>query len=107
MWEYFNGTGWTRLFSTDEHDRTFSVPDGVSGQYETLTFLVPGDIESTLVGATETFYVRARILKINNLYKLQGQYVLPVIESTSLKYEYGVGQYGQDYLLKNNLAADL
>ena len=103
VWEYFNGTGWTRLFSTDEHDRTFSVPDGVSGQYETLTFLIPGDIESTLVGATETFYVRARILKINNLYKLQGQYVLPVIESTSLKYEYGVGQYGQDYLLKNNL----
>ncbi len=103
VWEYFNGTGWTRLFATDEHEHAFSVPDGVSGQYETLTFLVPTDIEPTLVGATETCFVRARILKIRNLYKLQGQYVLPVIESISMKYDYRLPQSAQDYILHNNL----
>lgn len=107
IWEYYNGSGWTRLFEDDSYQRIFSVPDEVEGQYRSLQFVCPEDIERTIVNAAETFYIRARIRKINNLYKLQGHYVVPCLENTSLRYEYSSGGIEpQTYVFRNNLEYD-
>ena len=103
IWEYYNGAGWTRLFPDSSYSRIFSVPDDVSGQFQVLKFTVPEDMERALIGAQETFFIRARILKINNLYKQLGNYVLPVVENIGLKYVYSSGKKAQSYRMINNL----
>ncbi|MBO4395707.1 MAG: baseplate J/gp47 family protein [Eubacterium sp.] len=103
VWEYYNGTGWTRLFPTDEGKRAFSVPDEVSGQFQTISFICPPDMEKALVGARETYFIRARILKINNLYKQYGNYVLPVVENIGIKYSYKTPQKVQECRSVNNM----
>lgn len=72
IWEYFNGSGWARLFSDNTGGDVFSVKNGTMGQYRTLSFLCPTDMSPILVNARESCYVRARILKVNNLYKTLG-----------------------------------
>lgn len=107
IWEYYNGSGWTRLFEDDRYYRIFSVSDEAEGQYRSLQFVCPKDMERTIVNATETFYIRVRIRKINNLYKLQGYYVVPCLENTSLRYEYfKEGAEPQAYVFHNNLEYD-
>lgn len=88
IWEYYNGYGWKRLFSTHEYDRVFSMEDGVRMQYRKISFVCPEDMEKILVNAKETYYIRARILKINHLYKLNGYYQIPHLENVAFFYEY-------------------
>lgn len=104
IWEYYNGFGWTRLFLDDAYSHVFSVMDGDGGGYRRMQFTCPKDMEKILVNAVETYYIRARILKINNLYKLKGNYVVPFLENTSLRYCYAKeGIMPQEQLLYNNL----
>ncbi len=104
LWEYFNGSGWTRLFADESYSRAFSLSGEGEGHYRTLTFTCPQDMEKTLVNATETYYIRARIMKISNLYKMTGNYLVPVIENASLQYTYAQHETGaQEYVFHNNL----
>ena len=89
IWEYYNGSGWTRLFEDSSHADLFSIRNGVIGQYKVFSFICPTDIEPILINATESFFIRARVLKINNLYKTKGNYISPVMTNTSLSYDYG------------------
>lgn len=108
IWEYYNGFGWTRLFADDRYHRIFSVTDGTGGQYRSLQFICPEDIEKTIVNAAETYYIRARIMKINNLYKLKGHYVVPCLENTSFCYRYPEeGAEPLAYIFHNNLMNSL
>lgn len=104
IWEYYNGSGWTRLFADDSYQHIFSVTDGTEGRYRMLQFICPKDIEKVIVNAIETYYIRARIVKINNLYKMKGNYVVPCLENTSLCYQYPQkGMEPQAYIFHNNL----
>ena len=89
IWEYYNGSGWTRLFSDSSHADIFSLKNGAIGQYKTFNFICPEDIQSLLINAAESYFIRARVLKINNLYKTKGNYISPVITNASLSYDYG------------------
>lgn len=89
IWEYFNGSGWARLFAGDTGSDVFSVKNGTMGQYRSLCFRCPGDMSPILVNARETCYIRARILKVNNLYKTMGSYIVPLLSGTVLSYRYG------------------
>jgi len=53
-WEYWNGSGWTKL----------AVDDGTSDlqQAGELTFAVPEDIESTAVSGQEAHWIRGRLV---------------------------------------------
>lgn len=100
MWEYYNGSGWTRLFPDDRYDKVFTSSHTT---YVTLKFICPEDIEKVLVNAVETYYVRARIMKINNQYKMRGNYVVPRLENTSFCYRYENRPEAQRYVFRNNL----
>lgn len=104
VWEYFNGVGWTRLFAHEKNSRAFCVADGKNDSYRTIQFICPDNIERILVNAVETYYIRARITKIENLYKLTGNYWIPVLDNTSFRYRYeGKEQEPQMYAFCNNL----
>ncbi len=89
IWEYYNGRGWARLFNDNSYANLFSTEDGAIGQYKTISFICPEDISPILINAAESYFIRARVLKINNLYKIMGNYISPVMTNTSLSYDYG------------------
>lgn len=107
IWEYYNGTGWTKLFPEERDNKSgrfFSGTGEAGGFYRTLKFTCPEDIEKTLVNAAETYYIRARIDKMNNLYKLTGNYIVPRLENISFRYSYqDVSKEPQKYIFYNNL----
>lgn len=104
IWEYFNGSGWARLFSDNTGGDVFSVKNGTMGQYRTLSFLCPTDMSPILVNARESCYIRARILKVNNLYKTLGNYIVPLLSGTRLSYRYdGRFTAPREIVMVNNL----
>ncbi|EMA35156.1 putative baseplate assembly protein [Halobiforma nitratireducens] len=66
-WEYWNGTGWTRLESVADGTDAFRSPGRVR-------FEVPPDIEPTTVAGHDSVWVRARLVS--------GTYGQPSLEST-------------------------
>lgn len=89
IWEYYNGSGWARLFTDNSYSNLFSPENSVIGQYKIVSFICPEDIFPILINAAESYYIRARVLKISNLYKMKGSYISPVLTNTGLSYDYG------------------
>lgn len=88
IWEYYNGTGWSRLFPGREYSDIFRADPKVQYLQRTMTFVCPQDMTPILVNSCETCYIRARILKINNLYKIKGSYIAPLIGEPRFSYDY-------------------
>lgn len=88
VWEYYNGYGWTSLFEQNEYSDIFSTKKGTMGQHKTISFTCPMDIEPILINANEALYIRARVTKVNNLYKMQGNFISPMMGNIFLQYCY-------------------
>ncbi len=88
IWEYYNGYGWSRLFPDSSYSDLFNFRDGVTNTFRSITFVCPEDMTKVFVGAQEDCYIRARVLKAENLYKLKGFYMSPFIRNLSFDYHY-------------------
>lgn len=88
IWEYFNGSGWVKLFPGKEYSGVFGLDEGTHRQKVVLVFQCPKDSGPVMVNGREGYYVRARILKVNNAFKTQGQYISPVLRQTYFQYQY-------------------
>ena len=88
IWEYFNGSGWSRLFPDNSYSDIFNYTDGVVNCFRTMTFICPEDIAESFAGSQENYYIRAKVLKAENLYKLKGFYMSPFIRNLSFDYHY-------------------
>lgn len=88
VWEYFNGLGWARLFPGQEYSDVFSPGDGTDRKRHTLVFRCPEDMAPAYVGAAQAYHIRARILKVANAFKTEGQYISPVLSQISFRYDY-------------------
>ena len=103
LWEYFNGNGWARLFPDNRDSGCFTAGKGALGRYCTLRFRCPEDIQPVLVNANTGYFIRARVLKINNLYKRKGNYIAPLIEGLQFAYHYpGKGRLAEAAVIENN-----
>lgn len=89
IWEYFNGNGWSRIFPDSRYMDIFTTERGLKDQYRTMYFTCPQDIQPVLVDSCESYYIRARVIKIKNLYKNKGFYVTPLLSDTMFTYDYG------------------
>jgi hypothetical protein len=103
-WEYFNGNGWARLEMDADYRDAFSYINGQKGRFVAMSFICPDDMTHTLGGATDSYFIRARILRINNQYNLRGQYILPVLENVGFSYRYESMQPVECVLTRNNLS---
>ncbi|MBP3858077.1 MAG: hypothetical protein IK990_20935 [Ruminiclostridium sp.] len=88
IWEYFNGSGWSRLFPDSRYSDLFNIVQGVKSSFKSITFTCPEDMTETFAGAHSACYIRARVLKAANLYKTRGWYLSPVIRNISFDYHY-------------------
>lgn len=102
IWEYYNGYGWTALFDKNEYGDIFSTKSGTMGQYKTMSFVSPKDMEPILINASEAHYIRARITKINNLYKMKGNFITPCMGNIFLQYRYDTRPVEPKLLLTEN-----
>ncbi|MBP5605894.1 MAG: hypothetical protein J6X60_10190, partial [Ruminiclostridium sp.] len=88
IWEYYNGYGWSRLYTDSSYSDIFNFTQGVTGCFKSLSFVCPEDITKVIVGAEEGYFIRARIVKAENLYKLRGFFISPMIRNLSFEYHY-------------------
>lgn len=102
IWEYYNGYGWTSLFDKNEYSDIFTTKNGTMGQYKTMKFKCPMDIEPILINAQEAFYIRARVTKVNNLYKMQGNFISPMMGNIFMQYSYTSGPVEPKLLFTEN-----
>ncbi|QGQ96640.1 putative baseplate assembly protein [Paenibacillus psychroresistens] len=92
VWEYWNGNGWVLLFSNKQYDEIFYKP-GEEIKFHSLKFKCPSDLEQTFVNAQYNYWIRARILTIEDMYSANSIYLTPWVENISLQYEYGAAQH--------------
>lgn len=108
IWEYYNGSGWSRLFNDNRYSDLFTTDKGVCAQYRTMRFTCPKDMTPVLLYSKEARYIRARIIKINNLYKNKGYYVAPMLSDTAFSYDYAQHDLRPQWIYtKNNLESFL
>jgi hypothetical protein len=104
IWEYYNGGGWARLFPDSNYSDLFNYKQDVIGSFRSITFICPEDIYEVFVGSQSGFYIRARILKAENLYKTRGWYMSPCVRNISFEYHYEItGCRILDVLTYNNI----
>ena len=102
IWEYYNGSGWARLFKGNAASDSFNVSRGSGRMYKKISFICPDDLTPVLAGSGENYYIRARILKINNAYKTMGYYVAPVISDVSISWAYTEDSVEPEYMTTEN-----
>ncbi len=89
VWEYYNGTGWSRLMLGKKWETLFDGTGARAGQQVYLEFTCPSDAALLEWQAAPTRYLRIRILRMTNLYKPKGVFIVPVIGEVRFAYDYG------------------
>ena len=102
IWEYYNGSGWGRLFKSHEYVDAFSAARGADRQLRKVTFTCPQDLVPVLAGSAENYYIRARVLKVNNAYKNYGYYVTPVVSDVRFTWKYAGEGLEPEYMTASN-----
>ncbi len=104
VWEYFNGNGWARLFTNDKYSDVFNPKGG--RKTKTISFICPSDMHTININAKECYYIRAKILKINNAFKTKGMYITPIVSEIAIKYHYENYALPSGVVCNNNLQED-
>lgn len=87
-WEYFNGAGWSRLSLDAEAVSMFNGRHEAAGEKVSIEFECPKDAALLEWQCKPTRYIRVRVLRMENLYKLKGHYITPVISDVRFCYFY-------------------
>ncbi len=108
IWEYYNGTGWARLFPGNENRDVFSTVRGTGRQIRKINFICPNDLQSVLAGSSENYYIRARIMKVSNAFRTTGQYLAPLISDVRLSCHMSDNKTEPEYMYAvNNLEEEI
>lgn len=103
-WEYFNGAGWSRLPLDAEAASMFNGRHEAAGEKVSIEFECPKDAALLEWQCKPTRYIRVRVLRMENLYKLKGYYITPVISDVRFFYFYqGEGRHPDFAAAQNGL----
>lgn len=86
IWEYWNGYGWARLEVYGDVN-PFSCEEQTSKK--SIRFACPEDMEISMQNAHEGYWIRARIISVENRYSTRGRWLIPLLKSLVLRYDYG------------------
>lgn len=98
VWEYFNGLGW-RTLAVRGNENPFSCRD--AGPQETV-FDVPEDLQETEVNAVRGFYVRARVIRVENELSQRPRWIVPFLRGASCGWSYAEGRPAEWCRSENN-----
>ncbi|MEC0230405.1 baseplate J/gp47 family protein [Paenibacillus alba] len=100
-WEYWNGSSWVRLEVGKEAEKLFYYPQEQKVRKD-IHFRCPADLEATYVNGNDNWWIRARILHIENAYVAQAVYLSPWIDEVALTYRYDDRLYPAENCLALN-----
>ena len=86
-WEYFNGLGWHPLAVTGSRN-PFSCRQ--EGELE-VVFDVPADLSETEVNAESGWYIRARVVHVENEFSMTPRWVVPFLKGAGCVWAYDAG----------------
>ena len=97
-WEYFNGLGWRSLTVSGSRN-PFSCKQ--EGPLE-LTFDVPQDIAQAEVNAQPGWYIRARVVHVENEFSMTPRWVVPFLKRAVCTWAYDRGLPVERLMSENN-----
>lgn len=100
-WEYWNGNAWVRLEAGKNAEKLFYYPSE-EGSRKELSFRCPRDLDSVYVNGHDNFWIRGRILQIENAYAPMPIYLSPWLENVKLTYGFDERVYGPERCLTLN-----
>lgn len=103
QWEYWNGRSWSRLEVSSSAGSMFNTVWNGSQQCE-LSFVCPLDIDAVEVNSELSYWIRGRIVTVDNAYSIDAVYYSPFISGLKLSYRYAEPLFmPQQLLTYNNL----
>lgn len=101
IWEYYNGFGWAKLPGSTRYETLFrEQPEDVKF---IISFTCPDDLKPLLLSSGEYCCIRMRVVKMQNLYAMNGIYQSPCIKKLTLDYHYERGMVPQAAFTMNQL----
>ena len=101
VWEYWNDVGWAHLEVDEASGNPFKSNKDL--RHESISFTCPGDITESHQNSILGYWIRARIVGIENPHSQYGLWQLPFAESLSFDYDYGSNlQDAQMLKIENN-----
>ena len=103
VWEYWNGSGWSKLDVDKSGDEFFKVSEN-KDVHRVVKFKCPQDIEDIVIGPENGYFVRARISKMRNQFDFYANYITPYVHEIKVKYEYeGEGHTLNNLVVKSDM----
>ena len=87
VWEYYNGLGW-RALKVSGDKNPFSCKR--EGRLE-MTFDIPEDLSPVEVNAEEGYYIRARVVYMENEFSQVPRWVVPFMKGAACSWSYSEG----------------
>lgn len=87
-WEYFNGLGW-RALAVSGRRNPFSCK--TEGPLE-VVFDVPEDLSAAVVNAQQGYYIRARVVAVENQFSLLPRWLIPFLRGAECLWSYDRGR---------------
>ncbi|MGI5912271.1 MAG: baseplate J/gp47 family protein [Syntrophomonadaceae bacterium] len=101
VWEYWSGSGWAKLFNGSQYEDVFLH---VAERPITIKFQCPDDMKTYIINDQMNYWIRARVLSIQNMYAPNGVYHTPKLTGFKISYEYSNDSLEPDSCLSlNNL----
>ena len=97
-WEYFNGLGWRPLAVSGSRNPFSCRQDGPLE----LTFDVPEDLEEAEVNAQPGWYIRARVVHVENEFSMTPRWVVPFLKGAQCTWAYDRGVPVEYLAAENN-----
>ena len=99
VWEYWNGVGWARLeVSGDVNPFSCSGADG----RRRVSFTCPADFAPSVQNAYSGLWLRARIREVHNRFSMNARWLLPLVRSVGLRFDYGAAAVPADVVTTLN-----
>ena len=95
--EYFNGTGWKKLYPAPDVTNAFS---GETAKDVVMEFTCPNDIASAETGANMGRCIRFRLLRSDNCYLRPCIHHYPYMSNVTLSFSYGQNYVDPDRLIR-------
>ncbi|MCX7746449.1 MAG: hypothetical protein N2645_06120 [Clostridia bacterium] len=98
-WEYWNGTGWIGLPVDLGGEDIFSGEPGK----KVITFHCPRDLQESFVNNQENFWIRARLITIENLFSPDFIFLSPWVNRMRIHYSVPAPQRVNSVITYNNM----
>ncbi|WP_090977955.1 baseplate J/gp47 family protein [Paenibacillus sp. CF384] len=88
LWEYWNGSGWVRIPGSERYETLFSELPEHEDLNCSVSLHCPQDLEQTFVNAQFDYWIRVRVVAMDNFYAPEMIYVTPWMDELKLRYHY-------------------